>query len=66
MEKAAEALGKELAGARNYAGDLEKKHLAMLGSTTWRVMEPARRLMRLATGKGRAKPFTPRYLPGKK
>ena len=66
IEKAAEALGRKLAWVRNYARDLEKKHLAMLGSTTWRVMEPPRRLMRLATGKGRTKPFAPRYLPGKK
>lgn len=66
MEKAAKALERKLAWVRSYAGSLEKRHLDTLGSTTWRAMEPARRLMRLATGKGKARPFKPRYRDGKK
>jgi len=65
---AAERAAAEAATARDrlarleaYAGDLETRHVAMLESETWRAMEPARRLIRLVTGRKTPAPFVPRF-----
>ena len=43
-----------------YARDLETRHVAILDSTTWRAMEPVRRVMRRLKGRKATPPFKPR------
>jgi FkbM family methyltransferase len=59
-------LRERLTALEIYARSLEARHVAMLESETWRVMEPARRAIRLMTGKRPGVPFTPRFLDGPK
>jgi hypothetical protein len=47
---------------RNYVKALEKRHMRLLESRTWRIMEPARRTMRRVKGSEEPKPFTPRLI----
>lgn len=54
----------EAGGLRAYAGEIEKKHLAMLQSRSWRSLEPARGMSRMLTGRKRPAPFVPRFAPG--
>lgn len=55
-----EALQAEAGRLLSYGRDLEKRHVAMLQSETWRAMEPARRLIRLVRRARPPAPFTPR------
>jgi chromosome segregation ATPase len=56
----------ELAKLQAYTRDLEKAHLRLLDSRSWRVMEPLRRMMRAVKGGRQPKPFAPRLIPGGK
>ncbi len=62
---AAEAarLRRGLGEARDYGKALERRHLAVLESGSWRATEPVRRLIRLATGRPAPKPFVPAGKP---
>lgn len=51
-----------LARQTAYARALETKLAALLDSRSWRMLEPARRLLRQARGKKPPKPFTPRLV----
>ena len=53
------ALQAELTRVVAYGRTLEKRHAALLGSTTWRAMEPARRLLRLVRGARPPAAFAP-------
>ena len=44
---------------REYSLELERQHAAVLESTTWRVMEPVRRLLRLLRRQSDPRPFQP-------
>jgi hypothetical protein len=52
----------ELAALRSHGVELEKRQLALLRSTSWRLLEPARALARLATRRKAPPPFKPRLL----
>ncbi|WP_299129884.1 FkbM family methyltransferase [uncultured Amaricoccus sp.] len=54
-----ERLRRELSEARSHGKALERRHLAVLESASWRATEPVRRLIRLATGRPEPKPFAP-------
>ena len=51
----------EIAQLRGYALSLEKKHLGLLHSRTWRAMEPLRRLARTMNGRKSPGAFVPRF-----
>ena len=55
-------LTEELDRLKSYGRTLETRHLDMLESETWRIMEPARRTIRLLTGRRPPVPFTPRLV----
>jgi hypothetical protein len=48
---------------REYSSNLERRHAAVLDSTTWRVMEPVRRLLRLLRRQAGLKQFRPVLAP---
>lgn len=54
----------ELARLRRYGRELEGKYADMLDSTTWRAMEPARRIMRAVRGRRAPAPFVPKLTGG--
>lgn len=54
----------EAGGLRAYAGEIEKKHLAMLQSRSWRSLEPARSVSRMLTGRKPPAAFVPRFIAG--
>ena len=53
----AERLRRDLSEALSRGRALERRHLALLESASWRVGEPVRRLIRLVTGRPEPKPF---------
>lgn len=57
-----ERLRRDLSEARTRGKALERRHLALLESASWRAGEPVRRLIRLATGRPEPKPFEPTAL----
>jgi FkbM family methyltransferase len=54
----------ELAKLRRYGRVLEGKYADILDSTTWRAMEPARRIMRGIRGRRAPAPFVPKLSGG--
>ena len=53
----------EFTDLRGYARDLEKKHVDILASETWRAMEPVRRLLRGVRRRPAPATFVPRLAP---
>lgn len=49
----------ELDKMQAYGRQLERLHLAMLDSKTWKIMEPVRKLLRLLKGRQAPPPFAP-------
>jgi FkbM family methyltransferase len=58
--EAFEAAERDRSQLRSYARTLEARHRAVLESTTWRVMEPVRRVLRTLRGSKAPQPFVPR------
>ena len=56
---------RELAAVKAYVAELEARHAAVLASTTWRAMEPVRRLLRRLRGQNPPKAFVPRLAGSK-
>ncbi|MEO1199961.1 MAG: glycosyltransferase [Pseudomonadota bacterium] len=59
------SLQKELATTRTYAGEIERKHMALLNSRTWQATESVRRVARFVKRRKRPAPFVPRFVNGK-
>lgn len=60
LEQSRAALSKERDELVRYARKLERDHLALLESTTWRALEPARVMLRTLRRKRRPPAFVPR------
>ncbi len=58
----AAGLQAEVATLRRYVRQLEQRHVEFLQSETWRIMEPARALMRLVRGTKPPPRFEPRFV----
>jgi hypothetical protein len=59
-------LEKKLSALRTYGQTLERSYAALLGSTTWRVMEPVRFTLRMVKRSPKPKPFVPRLIEKRK
>lgn len=57
------ALERELAELTRYGRQLETRHLQLLHSTSWRLLEPLRRMIRLVRGRNAPAEFEPRLGP---
>lgn len=60
LEQSQKALETKHAALAGYARKLERDHLAILKSTSWRVLEPVRAIVRMVRRKRRPPAFRPR------
>jgi hypothetical protein len=51
---------------QSYVKYLEQRHMRLLESRTWRIMEPARKIMRRVKGSKEPEPFAPRLIEGRR